>query len=149
MSAPLIYVAGAIDYTDNSDHAASAPAHCDLWPEGAEVFCPKCENDGETVEGAVLHKNFEAITNADLVVAFMSTTVLSVGTPIEVWEKAAFSPERVLLVHESENGSLGLFARWWQSEGVEIINVLASDGLKSQTIMDEVRLRVARKLIQL
>jgi hypothetical protein len=32
---------------------------------------------------------------------------------------------------------------------VEIINVLASDGLKSQTIMDEVRLRVARKLIQL
>lgn len=149
MSAPLIYVAGAIDYTDNSDHAASAPAHCDLWPEGAEVFCPKCENDGETVEGAVLHKNFEAITNADLVVAFMSTTVLSVGTPIEVWEKAAFFPERVLLVHESENGSLGLFARWWQSEGVEIINVLASDGLKSQTIMDEVRLRVARKLTQL
>jgi hypothetical protein len=149
VSAPLIYVAGAIDYTDNSDHAASAPAHCDLWPEGAEVFCPKCENDGETVEGAVLHKNFEAITNADLVVAFMSTAVLSVGTPIEVWEKAAFFPERVLLVHESENGSLGLFARWWQSEGVEIINVLASDGLKSQTIMDEVRLRVARKLIQL
>ncbi len=149
MSAPLIYVAGAIDYTDNSDHAASAPAHCDLWPEGAEVFCPKCENDGETVEGAVLHKNFEAITNADLVVAFMSTAVLSVGTPIEVWEKAAFFPERVLLVHESENGSLGLFARWWQSEGVEIINVLASDGLKSQTIMDEVRLRVARKLTQL
>jgi hypothetical protein len=149
VSAPLIYVAGAIDYTDNSDHAASAPAHCDLWPEGAEVFCPKCENDGETVEGAVLHKNFEAITNADLVVAFMSTAVLSVGTPIEVWEKAAFFPERVLLVHESENGSLGLFARWWQSEGVEIINVLASDGLKSQTIMDEVRLRVARKLTQL
>jgi hypothetical protein len=79
----------------------------------------------------------------------MSTAVLSVGTPIEVWENAAFSPERVLLIHESENGSLGLFARWWQSEGVEIINVLASDGLKSQTIMDEVRLRVARKLIQL
>ena len=93
-----------------------------------------------------MRRNWDAVNDCDVLVAFISTASFSVGTPIEVWEKVRQRPESVVIVHWSEDGALGLFVRWWQSRGVEVIN--AVDGLtQDEAIIESVRDAVRRRLV--
>lgn len=146
MTPPLVYVAGAIDYAERGDHTEVGPAHvAEFWPDGVALFCPKCENEGEESLDSVMHRNWGAVNDCAVLVAFLDASVLSVGTPIEIWEKAKQDAGAVVLVHWSESGTLGVFARWWQARGVEVIN--AVDGLtQGEAIAAAVRDAVRRKL---
>ena len=147
MTPPLVYVAGAIDYAESAgDHIETGPAHfAEFWPDGVGLFCPRCENAGEESLDLVMHRNWGAVNDAAVVVAFLDASVLSVGTPIEIWEKAKQDAGAVVLVHWSKSGTLGVFARWWQSRGVEVIN--AVDGLsQNEEVAAAVHSAVRRKL---
>lgn len=150
MTTPLVYVAGAIDYADHDEHSVTAPAHlADFWPVGAEVFCPKCENEGETSAESVMVRNWDAVHSADLVVAFLSTAVFTVGTPIEIWEKAKVDPRRVVLVHDSVDGSVGLFVRWWEKRGVTVVATTGCIFCGDVSAVAELRNLIAERLVAL